>query len=230
MNAERKLAFYTAVNIDGSISYRLKRETDRWIPDPRIDGEAQTGEGLYAGNDFDRGHLVRRLDPAWGDSRDVAKVANDDTFHFTNCSPQHKDFNQGKNLWAGLEDYILNNADNLDFKVTVFTGPVFRGNDDVYRDVRIPKEYWKVVTMKRSNGNLSATAYLVSQASLAADIREADFQFGAFKTFQVPVARIEQLTGLNFGRLRTFDPLAAGPTEATATSARPISEYEQITL
>jgi endonuclease G len=35
---------------------------------------------------------------------------HDDTFHFTNCCPQHERFNQGKNLWAGLEDYLLNRA------------------------------------------------------------------------------------------------------------------------
>ena len=47
----------------------------------------QTGEEAYRDNPLDRGHLVRRLDPAWGASRDEAKRSNDDTFHFTNCTP-----------------------------------------------------------------------------------------------------------------------------------------------
>jgi endonuclease G len=50
-------------------------------------------------------------------------VANDDTFHFTYCTPQHHDFNAGKTLWADLEDYILKNTDALDFRVSVFTDP-----------------------------------------------------------------------------------------------------------
>ena len=93
----------------------------------------QTGEDAYRNNPLDRGHLVRRLDPAWGASRDEAKRSNDDTFHFTNCSPQHEDFNQNQTTWAGLEDYILENADNRDLKVTVFTGPVFAPDDERLR-------------------------------------------------------------------------------------------------
>ncbi len=214
MNAERRLAFYTAVNIDGSIFYNLKREPDKWFFDPRLKKSQQTGNDVYAKNPLDRGHLVRRLDPAWGDSKALAKIANDDTFHFTNCTPQHHDFNAGQSLWAGLEDYILKNADALNFKVSVFTGPVFSNGDDDYRGIQLPRQYWKVVAMVKENGKLSATAYLLSQKSLLQGIGEEAFMpedveafsYGAYKTFQVPVRRIEKLTGLNFGQLRNFDP------------------------
>ena len=205
MNRERRMAFYTAVNIDGRLSRRVRREQDRWFRDPRIEASEQNGEDLYAGNDLDRGHLVRRLDPAWGASEPLAKVANDDTFHFTNCSPQHKDFNQNQQTWAGLEDYVLDNADAEDFKVSVFTGPVFAGNDPEYRGYRLPRQFWKVVVMVRPGGKLSATAYLLSQASLIRNLDEA-FVFGAYKTYQVSVKKIEGLTGLGFGNLKTFDP------------------------
>jgi endonuclease G len=230
-NAERRLAFYTAVNIDGGLTLRLKRETDNWKKDPRIPADVQAGEELYANNDFDRGHLVRRLDPAWGESRQVAKVANDDTFHFTNCSPQQKLFNQGQSLWAGLEDYILNNADNSDLKVTVFNGPVFGDHDQSYRGVLIPKEYWKVAVMVKTDGALSATAYVVSQANLIASMTDEEFVFGKYRTFQVPIATIEKKTGLSFGKLRNFDPLAAGTShESAIASARLISVPSSVVL
>jgi endonuclease G len=64
------------------------------------------------------------LDPVWGSN---FKDANEDTFHFSNCSPQHKNLNQ--KTWSDLEDYILRNADVHDLKVNVFTGPVFNQND-----------------------------------------------------------------------------------------------------
>lgn len=213
MNKERRLAFFTAVNIDGALSRRLRREKDRWFLDPRLPSEQQTGEPVYLDNDLDRGHLVRRLDPAWGASDASAKLANDDTFHFTNCTPQHKDFNQRQTSWAGLEDYILENADNRDFKVSVFTGPVFAVDDDDYRGVKLPRQFWKVVVMVRPTGQLSATAYLLSQATLLQDLEvEAveEFSYGAYRTFQAPVARIAELTGLSFGSLETVDPLAGG--------------------
>lgn len=209
LNKARRLAFYTAVNIDGALSRDTKRARDHWYFDPRIAADEQTGKDVYDENDLDLGHLVRRLDPAWGDTDGIAKLANDDTFHFTNCSPQHKDFNRNKTRWAGMEDYILNNADNLKFKVNVFTGPVFAVDDDAYRGVQLPRQFWKVVTMVKSDGRLSATAYLLSQSDLITGLRTREpFSYGAYRTYQVPVRRIEELTGLSFGSLVDADPLA----------------------
>jgi endonuclease G, mitochondrial len=119
MNRRRQLAYYTVVNIDGSKSIDLARGKDSWFYDSRIAESEQIGEALYRRNALDRGHLVRRLDPVWGSQ---AQRANDDTFHFTNCSPQHEKFNQGQMLWQGLENYILDNASTQDRKITVFTG------------------------------------------------------------------------------------------------------------
>jgi endonuclease G len=66
LNKQRRLAFFTAVNIDGNASVRLRRDPDRWSLDPRVPADEQTGEEVYRDNPLDRGHLVRRLDPAWG--------------------------------------------------------------------------------------------------------------------------------------------------------------------
>ncbi|MCX6046504.1 MAG: DNA/RNA non-specific endonuclease [Chloroflexi bacterium] len=208
MNRQRKLAYYTAVNIDGRTLRRLKRESDKWTFDPRIDKADQMGPEIYVDNTLDLGHLVRRIDPAWGESELIAKTANDDTFHFTNCSPQHKNLNENKKTWAGLEDYILNNALANQLKVSVFSGPVFEANDFVYRDVQIPKRYWKVVAMIKTDGQLSATAYLLDQSQLLADLGARGFTFGEYRMFQVSVATIETLTNLDFGELNQHDPLA----------------------
>ena len=211
MNGERRVAFFTAVNIDGESSMRLKRERDHWFVDPRIPAEEQTDESVYKNNPLDRGHLVRRLDPAWGISREQAKLSNDDTFHFTNCSPQHENFNQNQTTWAGLEDYILENADNRDFRATVFTGPVFATGDDEFAGVQLPREFWKVAVMVKESGDLSATAYLLSQAELIAglEVMPEEFSYGAYRTFQVAVTKIEEKTRISFGTLSSFDPLGA---------------------
>jgi endonuclease G len=209
MNRRRRLAFFTAVNIDGARHASVKRERDAWFFDPRIDRADQAGEEVYRANALDRGHLVRRLDPAWGSSLKVAKVANDDTFHFTNCSPQHADFNQNGTTWAGLEDYILHHARNRDLRVSVVTGPVLADRDEAYRGIRLPREFWKVVAMVKDDGLLSVTAYLLSQAELLRDVlEEEEFSYGDYNNFQVPLSRIEEKTGLGFGGLHRFDPLA----------------------
>jgi endonuclease G len=227
LNKARRLAFFTAVNIDGTTSARLKRERDRWFADPRVPVDEQTDDRVYKNNPLDRGHLVRRLDPAWGSSREEAKLCNDDTFHFTNCSPQHEDFNQNQTTWAGLEDYILENADNRDFRVTVFTGPVFADDDDQFAGVQLPREFWKVVVMVKESGDLSATAYLLSQAALIAGLEALEeFSYGAYRTFQVAVTKIEEKTRLSFGTLSSFDPL--GTLEADR--ADEISSFDEIKL
>ena len=211
LNKERGLAFWVGVNIDGALhSWRkdLARTKDKWFFDPRIPQFEQVGEEVYAGNALDRGHLVRRLDPAWGQDLETAKKANDDTFHFTNCTPQHEDFNQNKTTWAGLEDYILNNAGEGRFKASVFTGPVLADDDDLYRGVKLPRQFWKVAVMVKGDGTLSATGYLLSQEKLIANLESAEpFSYGAYKTFQVPVKQVEALTALSFGALVDADPL-----------------------
>lgn len=229
VNRERRLAFFTAVNIDGASSVRLKREQDRWFLDPRVPANEQTGEDAYRDNPLDRGHLVRRLDPAWGGSRDEAKVSNDDTFHFTNCSPQHEDFNQNQTTWAGLEDYILENADNRDFRVSVFTGPVLAEDDQQFAGVQLPRQFWKVVVMVKESGDLSATAYLLSQEELikGLELVPETFSYGAYMAYQVPVRRVEELIGLSFGFLPDADPLAG--LEAM-TAATEIDRVEQVVL
>lgn len=229
MNRQRRLAFFTAVNIDGETSLRIRRDPDRWIFDPRLPDSEQAGEEVYRDNPLDRGHLVRRLDPAWGASHAVAKSGNDDTFYFTNCTPQHKDFNQSQTTWAGLEDYILDNADTRDLKATVFTGPVLAADDDPYRGVQLPRQYWKVVAMVKHNDELSATGYLLSQDHLidGLETAPAEFSYGAYKTYQVPVRRIEDLTRLSFDSLADADPLTR--MEA-ATTAREIAHLSQLTL
>ena len=208
MHRQRALALYTAVNIDGKAARRPRRENDRWILDPRLPASEQTGEAVYRDNPLDRGHLVRRLDPAWGVDDALAKAANDDTFHFTNATPQHHEFNAGQTLWLGLEDYVLDNADTKDLAVSVLTGPVFAEDDDEYRGVQLPRQFWKVVAMVKRSGDLSVTGYLLSQAALLDGLEAVEeFSYGAYRTFQVPVRRIAQLSGLCLDAHMAADPL-----------------------
>jgi endonuclease G len=134
---------------------------------------------------------------------DEAALADADTFHFTNACPQHKNLNQKE--WSKPEDYVLGTTDNHDLKVSVFTGPVLRPDDRAYRGVQLPEEFWKVVVMARADtGRLSATGYRLTQKDM---ITGFEFVFGEFKTYQVNLRRIEELTGLDLGTLPEFDPL-----------------------
>ena len=81
----------------------------------------------------------------------------------------------------------------------------------------------EVVVMVKDGGALSATAYLQTQKNLIEDL---EFAYGKYRTYQVPVANIEQLTGLDFGELRKHDPIA----RIEATVGRVIERAEDIRL
>lgn len=210
IHRKRRMAFYTACNIDGARMIKVLRkefesDRDKWSPDPRIPVLEQTGERHYRHRRIDRGHLVRREDPNWGASFDEAKRANDDTFHFTNCTPQHSEFNQRSVHWQGMENFILKEAKAARHRVTVFTGPVFEQGDPELDGVQVPLAFWKIVVFGRADGTLSASAYVLEQAGVIGDILEAVFDAGEF---QVPISEVIGRTGLDFRHLIEHDSLA----------------------
>lgn len=224
MSKSRRLAFFTACNIEGELSERdrlARTGKDQWFYDARIDEKYQVGEELYGDNELDRGHLVRREDPVWGE---YALQANDDTFHFTNCSPQHSGFNQ--KTWLGLENYILQNARKHSLRASVFTGPVFTDRDPLYRGVRLPRSYWKVVAVV-VDGVRSATAYQIKQDDL---LEKLEFTYGRYKTYQISVRKVERMTGLSFGNLRKYDGFSNEESAVGNDIQLPVSDWRAIRI
>ena len=239
MNKETRLAFVAAVNFDASVEFRQTREgADRWFFDPRIDQAFQAGKEFYSANPLDRGHLVRRADAAWGRSAEEAAQANEDTFHFTNCSPQHEIFNQSAKaqsedllLWGNIEQHIAKQIGASGGRLSIFNGPVFRTTDRVHRGLRVPKEFWKIVVYRKSTGNLTALAFILSQEGLIADLPLEDFTVGPYRPFQITIQKIEARTNLNFRNLRDADPLEHGAFEslsAPGSASILLTSIEQI--
>jgi endonuclease G len=250
MHRQRRLAFFTAGNIDGATWVDIDRDSGQpreaaeaaevWYADPRLDAEAQCDQSLYDRQRprrlFDRGHLVRRQDPAWGSRRRAAR-ANADTFHFTNCTPQESRFNQTKEFWQGIERWILEDSAVADReRVTVFTGPVLGDADPPYRYVRVPTAFWKIVAYVR-DGELRATALLASQADRIRRLPEGAERMAedlddvsAVEEFQTSVGEIEALTGLDFGPLRAHDTLVRRGGGEAASARRRLRAFDDIAL
>jgi endonuclease G len=233
-SASRRLPMLTAVNIDGTKAFRLKRKGS-WRLDGRLQRDHQIGNELYRHNPLDRGHMVRRMDPGWGDSRDQAQQAETDTFHYTNSAPQHQHLNQRE--WVELEDYILESARTRDFKVSVMTGPVFRDTDRRLRsqpgaeDIPIPESFWKIAAMiNAETGRLSVTGYVLTQGDMIRDITEAAFVLGQYKTYQVSISLIEAAIGFDWGSLRDNDPLNGGDEAVFGLSVRPVLGESSLVL
>lgn len=228
MHRRRNLAAFTAVNISGADRYqRTGREEDSWEVDPRAPG-IQTTQPAYKAP-FQRGHLVMRLDPVWG-RKDIAERAEADTFHWTNCAPQHRKLNNP--WWLSVEKHVLETALVRRQRVSVFSGPVFSPQDPVLRGVRIPLAYWKVVVWRVPGlkVGLRSLGFVVRQdAEVWAAVAAAAGPAGAphaprpvrgfedtptrVQGYQVPVKKIQELTGLRFGRVSgaSVDVLARRP-------------------
>jgi endonuclease G len=212
MSRSRRFAIYSAANLDGKRRFAQTRAGDRWIVDGRLP-DGQVDNHLYTHNDLDRGHLTRRADMLWGDSLAEAVASMADTFHYTNCVPQHRLFNQSELTWQGLEDYLLSVVADQRLRADVYTGPVFTEQDPLYRGVRLPRSFWKVVAAGTEESKLHATAYLLAQDDLVDHLFEGltdEPPFGAYRTYQTSVRDIEAATGLDFGELRDHDPYEAG--------------------
>ncbi len=229
MNRERRMLFFAASNFDCSQARRGKKSrkqlgVDNWIFDPRIDKSAVVPKNFYANNPLDFGHVVRREDNYWGDTPIEAEYSNWDTFHLTNSTPQHQDFNrsQDQGLWGELENYITKTAKQGTDRLVLFAGPVFSKTDRDYNGVLVPKQFWKVViapadaessteekkTVGRNGkhartrgaamgAGIKAFGFLLSQEQLVDNMEEFTVD-AEFKPYQVPITKIEEMTDVRF--------------------------------
>ncbi len=189
MHRTRRLALFTASNVDADPAKKKPEpgrdysraaltglvhsdDREKWFTDPRIPATHQLPNSFFDADraSFDKGHIVRREDVAWGKSYDELRRANGDTYHVTNCSPQIESFNRAGSdgLWGELENLVLKQAKTE--KYALFAGPVFRKNDRLFvgvddvgpTKVPIPRQFWKIV-VARTEGELQTFAFILDQ-------------------------------------------------------------------
>jgi endonuclease G len=246
MHKTRRVALLTATNIDGESYITIDRKTglpsthqaegETWYLDSRISPSYVIGQDFYSrwSHLFDRGHLTRRNDPTWGQ---FATRANKDTFHFTNCSPQHWLFNQSLKFWQGIERYVLEQGlfeSGRDKPISVLQGPVFNNADDLWADeVQIPSAFWKIVIWS-SAGELKAVALVANQTSLFSQVRRGAAPLDGDTPVNVTqwrssIAAIEKMTGLDLSAIKPYDTLDQSlPTVGEALQL--ITRWEDIKL
>ena len=215
MNPARRLAWYGAYNVDAEAAVNVRRG-DRWLPDPLVALELQPGNDHFKGSGFDRGHLVARLNLAWGTERQ-AWIASHQAFFWTNTAPQHKYVNQGTYLSVEVWERKLAAKHK---RMTGLCGPVFQDNDLPFRDehrgddgfvaygtFRIPRAYWKVVAVLDGRKGLCHQAFYFENpapdAPLSAKKRPRPVDL------VIPLGKLQEITGLEFPRELHDAPLLA---------------------
>lgn len=254
MNRERRLQMWSAVNVDYSPDRKVEGErdswgSDRWMPDPRIPAALQIFDADFykpAGN-IDRGHIVRREDNEWGDNDLEIEFANSDTFHWTNCTPQHEAFNQstpGRNdktyrgmegIWGGFENHIQKSRKGDGTRACILAGPILAANDpdaDFGKGaIQYPIRFFKVVCVVEGAENakqLRVFAFILSQQDVVDRFGIERLGPGRFKRYQVPLTQIETEAGLEFDAVLHRADVMAGQQERVAKSAIDITGIDLI--
>ncbi|GAA4896638.1 DNA/RNA non-specific endonuclease [Streptomyces coeruleoprunus] len=218
LRPDRRLAAATATAVDGTHLAEGVAPADDWRPDPRVPADRQAGAELYRNNSLEHGRLVDLPGPVWGPAAE-ARSAADDLSHYPNAAPRADVHNRARRVWEALEDHLLGHAAVPDRRLVVLAGPVLHDADPPYRGVQVPLRFWKVAVFVR-DGRLAATAYVLDQSpdlardadrALAGAVPGAPPLLGAFRTYQVPVADVAELTGLALGPLPAADLMPPPP-------------------
>lgn len=224
MHAKRRLALITAANVTAEQKLKTpepgkdytrkgltglgENDQEKWFLDPRMDARFQLPDVFFTRDNaaFDKGHIVRREDVAWGKSYTALRRANGDSYHVTNCSPQVAGFNQsarGKDNWGDLENVVLSQAASE--RLCVFAGPVLAQGDPRFlgqfgqgerRLVQIPLSFWKVIVARAGSG-IAAFGFMLEQD--LSEVETTEFVVPqAFRRFLVPLTLIAEQAGISF--------------------------------
>jgi len=176
---DHEQAYWIAYELTKSETEKSYSRTDHFIPDPLVISGSAT-QSDYAGSGFDRGHLAPAADMAW------SKTAMEESFYFSNMSPQVPSFNRG--IWKRLEEQVRSWAIVYDH-IYIVTGPVLTEGLATIgpNKVSVPKYYYKVI-LDNSGKDQKAIGFLMENAT----------GNGELDSYAVTVDRVEQVTGIDF--------------------------------
>jgi endonuclease G len=251
MNKKRRMLMWSAVNVDYSPERRSDKSrkefgTDTWRPDPRVPASIQIiKKELYdPAKTIDLGHIVRREDSCWGDTEKEIEYSNSDTFHMTNCTPQHEAFNRASppegglyGVWGKLEDQIQKQLKPKVQKAIIFAGPVLdNGNDPVedfgLGEIQYPLKFWKVIAVLDEDGKLYSYGFLLDQTNVVKKfglgLERLDFKL--FKKQQISVREITKLTDVKFDKQVYDSDILKNNFDESISSAMTYENAEDIRI
>lgn len=208
-NGGLKHAEWVAFSFDETTAADNVTRSEAWAVDPLLDEEFQTDNSYHTYDGFDRGHLCASED------RVFTAEANEQTFYYSNVSPQLNDLNA--NFWAALETLVRSwgrsvgstfdkvyvaKGGTLNELLKNFTGEIADANG-VYpttdskgftsKGLPCPKYYFMAV-LAETGGDFAAIGFLVEhKEGWPASPTTAELQATAMS-----IDALETATGLDF--------------------------------
>lgn len=204
----KRHANWVAFTFDTTTSADNVKRTDAWSVDPKLPAEMQVQESDHKNDGFDKGHLCASED------RVYLKEANEQTFYYSNMSPQLYDFNGG--FWGKLEARVQtwgrSTADGVydkvyvtkggtlnkllkNFKGTTVNGgtPTTDANGFTIHGLACP-EYYFMAVLSQKDDVFHAIAFLVPHKEGMTRNPSSD----ELKEYVVSVDKLEEETGIDF--------------------------------
>ena len=204
----KRHANWVAFTFDTTTSADNVKRTDACSVDPKLPAEMQVQESDHKNDGFDKGHLCASED------RVYLKEANEQTFYYSNMSPQLKDFNGG--FWRKLETRVQtwgrSTADGVydkvyvtkggtlnkllkNFKGTTVNGgtPTTDANGFTIHGLACP-EYYFMAVLSQKDDVFHAIAFLVPHKEGMTENPSSD----ELKEYVVSVDKLEEETGIDF--------------------------------
>lgn len=204
----KRHANWVAFTFDTTTSADNVKRTDAWSVDPKLPAEMQVQESDHKNDGFDKGHLCASED------RVYLKEANEQTFYYSNMSPQLNDFNGG--FWGKLEARVQtwgrSTAEGVydkvyvtkggtlnkllkNFKGTTVNGgtPTTDANGFTIHGLACP-EYYFMAVLSQKDDVFHAIAFLVPHKEGMTKNPSSD----ELKEYVVSVDKLEEETGIDF--------------------------------
>ena len=182
---ENKVPVWVAYSItaDSVHGLNVKRKNNFRV-DPNLSKNNQSKAADYKHSGYDRGHMAPSA------TIDYSRVANDDTFLYSNMAPQLAGFNRNmfgnKGVWGRLEHDIRKWVKKR-HSLYVVSGTYFSGQESfVGNHVGIPSAFYKIVV--DIDKNEAIAFWLPHEEQTAAKL----------PSYQVTISQIENKTGVDF--------------------------------
>ncbi len=177
---------WVAFTLYDKTSEKNTKRTNAWSTDPYL-LEYTDNAYDFRGSGYDRGHLVASAD------RLYSIPANEQTFYYSNMSPQVHSFNGG--IWASLENRVQNWGSLSALRDTLYVakGGTIK-HDQVIgtigdNEIVIPKYYFTALLAKKGVTYKSIAFWFEHRAHP---------QPYSLKDYALSVEELEKLTGIDF--------------------------------
>lgn len=172
-------AIWVAYQLTSSETVPVVKRGNYFRTDPLVSTISSDKDDYYKSG-YDRGHLAPAGDMAFD------KIAQDESFYYSNVSPQLPGFNRG--IWRGLEFRVRKWAVEFD-SIYVVTGPILKKDLPQIgeNNVSIPEYYFKAILVN-NDAKKSAIGFIMPNMEGLEN---------KYSNFTVCIDSIEKVTGLD---------------------------------